>query len=132
MAIPTYRFSSVQTSSLCPIKKNPKMNCNYIPTFTANTYTQLSIGRRLSRCTEATYSELLCFIATSKCFSRFCNYCITLYFSTTLYFFSSQHPSPAPSLFGRPTTYVAARGLFLFEALTILHTRATVLEEKPG
>lgn len=60
------------------------MSCNYIAISSANT--QLSIDRKLEPWGEASYPKLLCFIATSKCFSDFCNYCITFCFLITLYF----------------------------------------------
>lgn len=83
------------------------MNCNSIATSSANT--QLSINRRHWPWGEAAYPKLLCFIATSKCFSHFCNYCL---FFNNLVFFNSQFPSPAPLLFGLTNSYVAAWGNF--------------------
>ena len=52
------------------------MNHTYIAAYSANMYTQPSIDRRLLRCRKVTYSKLLCFRAISKCFNKFCCYCI--------------------------------------------------------
>lgn len=84
-------------------------NCNCIATASANT--QLSIDRRLWPWGEAAYPELLGFTATSKCFSHFCNYCITFCFSITLYFsIASIHILLLCSL--ASTSYVVAWGNF--------------------
>lgn len=101
-------------------------NCNCTATSSANTRLY---WQEIWPWGEAAYPKLLCFIATFKCFSHFCNYCITFLVFNNLEFFNNQYPYPAPLLFDLTTSYVVAWGNFCLKHWTF-YTMVIGLWEK--